>query len=216
MKERLSATLTKMLKGKEKSWQNSARENGSTFSGLTSVTAGKDADADIWRCIETIEFDFGHKRYTTKEAGLIFVYETGFGMGEMYVIALSENCGTIVFYIPDDLFELITERAGELMCSAGKYIADLIELHNAFSTVIESSAGAGITTDEAVCAVGMLKEAMESATYKAAAASEALTRFGNAIYSAYAPDVRERKANNWLKMHGFPMRRKGKGRKHHE
>ncbi len=56
MKERLSATLTKVLKGKEKSWQNSARENGSTFSGLTSVTVGKDADADIWCCMETIEF----------------------------------------------------------------------------------------------------------------------------------------------------------------
>ena len=184
--------------------------------GQPAVTVGKNADAEILAAIDEIEFDFGHKRYTTKEAGLIFVYETGFCIGEMYVIALSENCGTVIFYIPDDLFELIAERAGELMCSLGKYIADLIELHNTISTVIESSAGVGITTDKAACAVEMLKEAMESAAHKADAASAALIRLGNAIYSAYAPDVRERKTNNWLKMHGFPMRRKGKGRKHHE
>ena len=184
--------------------------------GQPAVTVGKNADAEILAAIDEIEFDFGHKRYTTKEAGLIFVYETGFCIGEMYVIALSENCGTVIFYIPDDLFELITERAWELMCSAEKYISDLIELHNTFKTVIKSVTATGVTTAAAACAVEMLKETVESITHKADAAAAAIIRLGNVIHSTYTPDAGERKSNNWLKMHGLPMRRKGKGRKHHE
>ncbi|MCM1235322.1 MAG: hypothetical protein NC489_34915 [Ruminococcus flavefaciens] len=175
---------------------------------------GDAADAEIWRCLENIEFNFGHKTYTTKEAGLIFVYETGMERGEMYVIALSENCGTVIFYIPDDLFELISERAGKLMCTPGKYIADLIEFQDAAATAIKGAAAAGVTADEATEAIRELKAAGERAGHSAAAAAEALIRLENALNDYHKPA--ERKTNNWLKMHGFPMRRKGKGRKRRE
>ena len=85
------------------------------------------------------------------------------------MIALSENCGTVIFYIPDDLAARVMERAGELHCTARRYLADLIDFR-----------------------------------FEAEPAAE---------LAAVEP---ERKTNNWLKMHGFPMRRKGKGRKHHE
>lgn len=54
--------------------------------------------------METIEFNFGKRKYTVKESGLLFAYETGIKNGQTYVIALSRNCGTVIFYIPDDIF----------------------------------------------------------------------------------------------------------------
>lgn len=90
---------------------------------------GSAMDAEIWRCMETIEFDFGRNRFTVKQAGLLFAYEIGADDGKyVYVIALSENCGTVIFYIPDDLMELVFDRARELGIPFEKYIADLIEV----------------------------------------------------------------------------------------
>jgi len=122
---------------------------------------GDAADDEIWHCIETIEFDFGHKTYTTKEAGLVFVYETGMERGKMYVMAFSQNCGTTIFYIPDDLFELISERAEKLMCSPGKYIADLIEFKDAATRILQSGAAVGVTVDEAATVISELKGAVD-------------------------------------------------------
>lgn len=65
--------------------------------------ADKDADAEILAAIDEIEFNFGRKRFTTAQAKLLFTYETGLDLDRLYVIALSENCGTVIFYIPDDL-----------------------------------------------------------------------------------------------------------------
>lgn len=164
--------------------------------------------------METIEFNFGKRAYTVKEAGLIFAYETGIKNGLMYVIALSQNCGTVIFYIPDDIFELISEQAAGRMCSPGKYITDLIELKSAEAELSQSVAAAGIGGEETVAAIYALKDAGERFGHSAAEASKALAALGNALNDCFGQP--ERKTNNWLKMHGFPMRRKGKGRKRRE
>ncbi|NBH12731.1 hypothetical protein D3Z36_00665 [Lachnospiraceae bacterium] len=178
------------------------------------TTDSQNADAEIWRCIETIEFKFGNEVYTVKEASLLFVYEIGVENGRMYVIALSRNYGTVIFYIPDDIFELISERAASLMCSPQKYIADLIELKDTEKALLQSTAAVGVTREEAVAAVYALKDAAERAGHSAAAAARALVNLGKALNDCYK--YPEGKTNNWLKMHGFPMRRKGKGRKKRE
>ncbi len=215
MKERLSAILQKRPKEKEKNLQSTATEKGFLFLNPKSETADSQiADAEIWRCMETIEFNFGNEIYTVKEAGLLFAYETGIDNGRMYVIALSGNCGTVIFYIPDDIFELISERAAGLMCSPGKYIADLIELKDAETVLLQSASAAGVTFEEATAAVYALKSAGERAGHSAAAAAKAFVSLGNALNDCYK--YPERATNNWLKMHGFPMRRKGKGRKKRE
>ena len=191
MKERLSAILTKTLKGKEKNWQSLARESGSSSSGQTSETAAKSADAEILAAIDAIEFDFGPERYTTAQAGLLFTYEMGFDLDRLYVIALSVNCGTVIFYIPDELVGRIVERAGELHCRAGKYLADLIEFRRSVETAIESMAAAGLAVDEAVRASWMLAEAAESTTHSTEAATVAFMELGKALHAAYTPDARK-------------------------
>ena len=94
MKGRLSAILRKPPKEKEKNLQSTAKGKGFLSLNPKSETADSQiADAEIWRCMETIEFKFGNEIYTVKEVGLIFVYETGIKNGRMYVIALSDNSG---------------------------------------------------------------------------------------------------------------------------
>lgn len=215
MKGRLFAILQKPQKEKEKNLQSTAKEKRFLSLNPKSETADSQiADAEIWRCMETIEFNFGNEIYTVKEASLLFAYETGIDNGRMYVIALSRNCGTVIFYIPDDIFELISERAAGLMCSPGKYIADLIELKSAETELLQSVAAAGIGGKETVAAIYALKDAGERAGHSAAAAAKAFVSLGNALNDCYK--YPERATNNWLKMHGFPMRRKGKGKKKRE
>ncbi len=109
---------------------------------------------------------------------------------------------------------MISERAAGLMCSPEKYISDLIELKDAEKTLLQSVAAVGVTYEEATAAVYAMKDAGERAGHSAKAAAEALVSLGNALNDCYK--CQERKSNNWLKMHGLPMRRKGKGRKKRE
>ena len=212
MKGRLFAILRQPPKEKEKNLQSTVKEKGFLSLNPKSETAdSQSADAEIWRCMETIEFKFGNEVYTVKEASLLFVYEIGVENGRMYVIALSRNCGTVIFYIPDDIFELISERSAGLMCSPEKYIADLIELKDAEKALLQSAAAAGVTCEEAAAAVYTLKDAAERVGHSTASAAEALVNLKKALDDYYK--YLEGKTNNWLKMHGFPMRRKGKGRK---
>ena len=209
------AIIRDTAEAKEKNLQSTATEKRFSSLSLKSETADKQiAEAEIWRCMETIEFNFGKRKYTVKESGLLFAYETGIENGQTYVIALSRNCGTVIFYIPDDIFELISERAAGLMCSPGKYIEDLIELKSAEAELLQSVAAAGIGGKETVAAIYALKDAGERAGHSAAAAAKAFVSLGNALNDCYK--YPERATNNWLKMHGFPMRRKGKGRKRRE
>lgn len=95
--------------------------------GQPAEMAAKDADAEILAAIDEIEFNFGRERFTTAQAELLFTYEIGLDLDRLYVIALSKNCGTVIFYISDDLKGQIMERAGELGCTAERYLADLVE-----------------------------------------------------------------------------------------
>ena len=67
--------------------------------GQPAETAAKDADAEILATIDKIEFDFGCNRFTKAQAELLFTYETAIDLERPYVIALSKNCGTVIFYI---------------------------------------------------------------------------------------------------------------------
>lgn len=189
MKGRLSAILKKPRKESGKNCQNTAAERRSISFGQPAETAGKNADAEILAAIDEIEFDFGRDRFTTAQAELLFTYEIGLDLDRLYVIALSKNCGTVIFYISDDLKGRIMERAGELGCTAEIDPETVEILWNAIQKAVE-----------------ILWNAVQ----------EILPAVLLAIEQAEESGHPERKSNNWLKMHGFPMRRKGKGRKHHE
>lgn len=195
MKGPLSATLKKRQKKNGKNCQNTAAERKSISSGQPAEMADK--DAEILAAIDKIEFDFGRDRFTTAQAELLFVYEIGFdiklGHDCLYAIALSENCGTVIFYIPNDLMERITERAAELHCAPGKYLADIVELRWKARAITEAVSNFVMGPEEAACAFKAELQAANNITH-----------------------IATTRSNNWLKMHGFPMRRKGKGRKRHE
>lgn len=189
--------------------------------GQPAETADKDADAEILAAIDKIGFDFGRDRFTTAQAKLLFTYETGIELDCLYVIALSENCGTVIFYIPDDLKRRIMERAAELGCTVGRYLADLVE----FRRVAEPAAAlARVEADPLNEVMAALSDTaahtaeIDPETFEILwnAIQEILPAVLLAIEQAEESGHPERKSNNWLKMHGFPMRRKGKGRKHHE
>lgn len=230
MKERLSAILKKRRKESGKNCQNTAAERKSISSVQPAETAGK--DAEILAAIDAIEFDFGPDRFTTAQAELLFTYETGLDIDQIYVIALSKNCGTVIFYIPDDLTVRIMERAAELHCTAGKYLADLVEFRWAAEPAAELARVEPEPVNEVVAALpgaAILAAEIDSETVERIwnavheavrilwdAVQAALPEILQAIEQAEESGHPERKSNNWLKMHGFPMRRKGKGRKHHE
>lgn len=177
--------------------------------GRPAETAGKNADAEILAAIDEIEFDFGRDRFTTAQAELLFTYEIGLDLERLYVIALSKNCGTVIFYISDDLKGRIMERAGELGCTAERYLADLVE----FRWAVEPAAAlAGVEPDPLNEVTAALSDTV---AHTAEIEPETFGRLWDAVHAAKSRHP-ERKSNNWLKMHGFPMRRKGKGRKHHE
>lgn len=232
MKGRLSAILKKRRKESEKNCQSTAAERKSISFEQPAVTAGKDADAEILAAIDAIEFDFGRDRFTTAQAELLFTYETALELENPYVIALSKNCGTVIFYIPDDLKRRIMEHAAELDCTAGRYLAELVEYRWAAEPAAELARVEPDPVSEVVAAlpdVAILAEEIDPETVENIwnAVHEAVGILWDAVQSALPEILRvieqaeesghpERKSNNWLKMHGFPMRRKGKGRKHHE
>ncbi len=147
----------------------SLKQNSGTTDSVT--------DAEIMNCIETIEFDFGARRYTVGEAGLLFVYETGYERKQMYVIALSVNCGSVIFYIPEDIMELITERAWKLNSSPGKYVSDLIEARCQLAAVVEFYGSSGITKDEAIAAFDCLSKEWGQLAASSEQAADAIGRF---------------------------------------
>ena len=76
--------------------------------------------------LESLDFNFGGKTYKVGEAGLMFAYEIGMERGQIYVIALTENFGTIIFYIPEEAEERIKGRVQELPYSLNDYLFFLI------------------------------------------------------------------------------------------
>lgn len=150
-------------------------------------------DGYIWEMIGRIEFKFGGEIHTVSEANLLFAYDVdltldNFRPPSIYVIALSENYGAIVFDLPEEVIEAVRKRVTPDV-SFKKYICDLIEEQSAVRNLAVAAYGFGIGCE---------------------AAAEALIRLSTAIHIA---TENQTKSNNWLKMHGRPMRRKGKGRK---
>lgn len=195
-KGRLYATRPKPQKRSGRSWRNIARASRFLFSEPISETTDKTADDEFFRRIEEIEFEFGHEIHTVEEAKPLFAYEIGLDLLRVYVIALTVNFGTIIFYIPDELAADISEYIKDKTYSFHWYISKLIEFRRidvAIETVSKAAAAAGITAQEA---------------------ADAFMKFAISWRRALEKPVDLRfKSNNWLKMHGYPMRRKGKGKK---
>ena len=72
----------------------------------------------------------------------------------------------------------------------------------------------GISIREVAAVLGKLSAATEQAGITIQDAAEALKTLTEA-YGEMKKNTK-RVSNNWLKMHGFPMRRKGRGKKKRE
>lgn len=195
----LSAIRQKRQKRKEKSWRNIAKGNESLSLRQASETTVEEwpgenlSDEEILDLIDKIEFDFGGVMHTVGEARPLFIYDMGLDFENVYIIALTINFGTIVFNLTDDLVWIITGRTSRNKETYRSYLSRLIEDRAATYELASAAGKMGIT----------LKEA-----------AEAFSRLAAAGISN--KETRNRPANNWLKLHGLPMRRKGKGKKKHE
>lgn len=192
MKERLSEIRKKPQKRKEKSWQNSAKEKKSL--SLKPDNETKTPEEIILEALGKIEFNFGGENHTVEEAKLLFTYEIGLDLRRVYVIALSECFGAIVFHLPQELADMIVDRAVFLGEEFSDYLGRIIEEQSNLRSALDKMSSYGIDAD---------------------AAGEALVQLSKAMSDATEPEKKQR-SNNWLKLHGLPMRRKGKGRKKHE
>lgn len=192
MKERLSEIRKKPQRRKEKSWQNSAKERKSL--SLKPDNETKTPEEIILEALGKIEFNFGGENYTVEEAKLLFTYEIGLDVCRVYVIALSECFGAIVFHLPQELADMIVDRAVFLGEEFSDYLGRIIEEQSNLRRAMDKISSYGIDAD---------------------AAGEALIQLSKAMSEAAEPEKKQR-SNNWLKLHGLPMRRKGKGRKKHE
>lgn len=155
----------------------------------------KDPDKEIFDELEKIKFRFGDKEPTVGEAGLVFAYEISLDLFRVCVVALSENCGTIVFYLPEELTEKIADRVAELPISFDNYLYNLIDYKPDTNELAYALAKCGYTVKEAANALMALSGTMKE-------------KISTPI------DIRIQ-SNNWLKLHGYPIRRK-KGRRKHE
>ena len=126
------------------------------------------------------------------EANLLFAYEVGLDLFTVYVIALSEHYGAIVFYLPEDLTREIARHLPPDE-TFRRYIANLIERQAGLRNINTVLKGFGMGCE---------------------AAAEALLELSAAVGKVMDKPIDYREMpNNWLKMHHKPMRRKGKGRK---
>ena len=156
--------------------------------------------------LEDVEFIFGHKIYKVAEAELMFAYEIGVKSGRIYVMALSARFGTIVFYIPEETVKKIKERVQQFPYSFKDYLMFLIEFKE-FERLLKPC---GMSINDAA-ALGEAIRSFGMTAQEAAGSLAALAEFA----AAYDEKIQEPAPvpNNWLKMHGLPMRRKGRGKK---
>ena len=134
MKGRLFGTRQKPQSESEKNLQSIAREEKSQYSKQQPEIKAKSpgesvpTDAMILRAIGTCEFQFGKELHRVSEAKLEFVYDTGLDLFKIYVIALSEVFGAIMFYIPEDMAEMIGRKVATLPDQGfHDYLCHLIE-----------------------------------------------------------------------------------------
>ena len=98
--------------------------------------------------LETIDFSFGGKICKVAEAGLLFSYEIGMERGRIYVVALTQNFGTILFYIPENILKKIIERAQKFSCPFKEYLSFLIKFRD-FESIMAPFLRYGISPMEA-------------------------------------------------------------------
>ena len=194
-----------------KNWQNTAAERKYLFSRRRKEAESE--DKKIYNMLESLDFYFGRKKYKVGEAGLMFCYEIGREGRQLYIVALTENFGTIIFYIPDDIEEKIRERVQQLPYTLNDYLSFLIEFKD-FEPIMIPLRKCGISIREAAEALGQLSAAAAQAGTTIQDAAEALKTLTESYNKMKKRP--ERVSNNWLKMHGFPMRRKGRGKKKRE
>lgn len=191
-----------------KSWRNTAAERKSLF--LRRWKEAESEDKKIFKMLESLDFYFGGKSYKVGEAGLMFCYEIGIEGRQLYIVALTENFGTIIFYVPEEVEEKIRNRVQQFPYTLNDYLSLLIEFKDLEST-LKPYTKFGLSINEAAVEFNKLLNIYGSDNQNAASN---LTEFSVAYdkkiqASALVP-------NNWLKMHGFPMRRKGRGKKKRE
>lgn len=177
-------------------WQSTARERKSLYSRR--LKEAELVDKKLFAMLGTIDFSFGGKSYKVAESGIMFAYEIGTENGKPYVVALTEKFGTIIFYIPEGIWERLAKRAQMFPCTFREYLSFLIEFKD-FEKLAVPFMLAGIPPKEAAARIGA-----------------ALMPIPDMPLPGKIPVNRNAKTNNWLKMHGYPMRRKGRGKKKHE
>ena len=189
-----------------KSWRNTAAERKSLF--LRRRKEAESEDKKIFKMLESLDFYFGGKSYKVGEAGLMFCYEIGREGRQLYIVALTENFGTIVFYIPEEMAEKIKKRVQQFPYTLNDYLSFLIEFKD-FEPIVIPFRKCGFSINDAAAVMGQL-------SLLAAQARPALydTNAAFKTLDSLATDCKE-KTNNWLKMHGFPMHRK-RGKKKRE
>lgn len=198
-KERLSGTPRKPQRKKERSWRSLARVKRFLYSrqkkGIKKYKTGGFIAPDwyIYKMLCSIEFEFGKEKHTVEEAKLLFAYEIGLDMFTVYVIALSECFGAILFHLPEELAEMIAKTAESKGEEFSDYLGRVIEEKAELRRANERISSYGIDADSAGEALVHLSKVM----------SEIIEQ----------PIDRRIRSNNWLKLHGLPMRRKGKGKK---
>ena len=163
--------------------------------------------------LESLDFYFASQSYKVAEAGLMFCYEIGTEGRQLYIIALTENFGTIVFYVPEEITEKIKKRVQQFPYTLDDYLSFLIEFKD-FEPIVIPLRKCGISIREAAAVLGQLSAGTAQAGITIQDAAEAL----KTLTESYGEMKKnpKRVSNNWLKMHGFPMRRKGRGKKKHE
>ena len=163
--------------------------------------------------LESLDFYFASQSYKVAEAGLMFCYEIGTEGRQIYIIALTENFGTIVFYVPEEITEKIKKRVQQFPYTLDDYLSFLIEFKD-FEPIVIPLRKCGISIREAAAVLGQLSAATAQAGISFQDAAEAL----KTLTESYGEMKKnpKRVSNNWLKMHGFPMRRKGRGKKKRE
>lgn len=159
--------------------------------------------------LESLDFYFGGKTYKVAEAGLMFTYEIGREGRQLYIVALTVNFGTIIFYIPESVEDRIRKRVQQLPYTLDAYLSFLVEFKD-FEPIMIPLGKWGMSIREAEAALGGFALAAARARTSLQDARAAFKALGSLAVDC------EEKSNNWLKMHGFPMRRKGKGKKKHE
>lgn len=219
MKGRLFGTQPKPQSESEKNLQNIAKgKRSQSLKPQQEINADDDIPTDkkVLEIIGECEFQFGKEIHKVSEAKLEFIYETGLDSFKIYVIALSENYGAIVFYIPEDKAEIIRRKALTMPdMNFHSYLCYLVESAAQFRHIAEQNgvhsydadiAGAElveISRNLALAGVITAREAVESMIALATAPA----------HEANKPIDTRISPNNWLKLHGYPMRRKENKRK---